>query len=264
MTKTQSQAEGHNRPSAEVLNATGDSPVLLVCEHASHFIPEVFDNLGLEDKDLQSHVVWDPGALAVAELISAALDAKLVVSRVSRLVYDCNRPPTSPGAIPVRSETYNVPGNVGLSDSARTARIANFYEPFCDLLAATLANNPNLQVLVTIHSFTPNYMGHNRAVEFGILHDDDSRLADEMLIAAPALTDMNVQRNAPYGPEDGVTHTLKLHGLSNGVLNVMLEIRNDLIATEIQQKQVANAIAATLEQAMAGLEMSRNPKVAAC
>ena len=42
---------------------------------------------------------------------------------------------------------------------------------------------------------------------------------------------LNTLRNEPYGPEDGVTHTLKLHGLSNGVLNVMIEIRNDLVAT---------------------------------
>ncbi len=40
-----------------------------------------------------------------------------------------------------------------------------------------------------------------------------------------------VQRNAPYGPEHGVTHTLKEHGIANGHMNVMLEIRNDLIDT---------------------------------
>jgi predicted N-formylglutamate amidohydrolase len=256
MTKTQSPAE--------VLNATGSSPVLLVCEHGSSFIPDEFENLGLADKDLQSHVVWDPGALAVAEMVSAALDAKLVVSRVSRLVYDCNRPPISAGAIPVRSEIYEIPGNVGLSGEAREARVRNYYEPFRDLLAATLSDNPDLRLLVTIHSFTPVYMGQKRAVEFGILHDKDSRLADEMLKTAPAMTGMNVERNAPYGPEDGVTHTLNLHGLSNGIPNVMLEIRNDLIANERQQEKVANAIARSIEQAMGRLEISQNPKAAAC
>jgi predicted N-formylglutamate amidohydrolase len=255
MTKTQSPAE--------ILNATGSSPVLLVCEHASHFIPDGFENLGLADKDLQSHVVWDPGALAVAEIISTELDAKLVVSRVSRLVYDCNRPPTSPGAIPVRSEVFDIPGNTCLSDEARAARVRKYYKPFSNLLDATLSNDPALQVLVTIHSFTPVYMGQKRSVELGVLHDKDSRLADQILKTAPALTGLKVERNAPYGPADGVTHTLKLHGQSNGLLNVMLEIRNDLVADAPQQKQIAGAIAASLRQALDRLESSRNPEDAA-
>lgn len=33
------------------------------------------------------------------------------------------------------------------------------------------------------------------------------------------------------GRGDGVTHSLKLHGISNGLANVMIEIRNDLLAT---------------------------------
>jgi predicted N-formylglutamate amidohydrolase len=51
-----------------------------------------------------------------------------------------------------------------------------------------------------------------------------------MLARAPGLTDMLTAKNDPYGPADGVTHTLKEHGLSNGLLNVMIEVRNDLIA----------------------------------
>ncbi|NOX72481.1 MAG: N-formylglutamate amidohydrolase [Alphaproteobacteria bacterium] len=255
---------GCQNPATELLNATGRAPVLLVCEHAAHFIPEVFDNLGLADKDLQSHVAWDPGALAVAKLIGASLDAKLVASKVSRLLYDCNRPPTSPGAIPVQSEAYGIPGNVGLSDEARAQRIRDYYEPFCDLLTVTLADDSNLQVLVTIHSFTPVYMGQNRAVELGVLHDEDSRLADEMLQILPGLCGLNVQRNQPYGPKDGVTHTLKLHGLGSGIHNVMLEIRNDLITTQDQQQQVASAITATLKQALDRLDTSQKFKAAAC
>ncbi len=250
MANTKNRPKGDHNPSAVLLNSTGTSPVLLVCEHAAHFIPAKFENLGLDAADLHSHAVWDPGALAVAKRISATLDAKLVASTVSRLLYDCNRPPTSPGAIPVRSEVYDIPGNIGLSMGARAARVHDYYDPFRDLLAATLADDPNLQVLVTLHSFTPIYKGQTRAVEFGILHDSDSRLADGMLKAAPPLTDMNVRRNEPYGPEDGVTHTLKLHGLGNGILNVMLEIRNDLIERDAQQIAVAGVIVAMLETAL--------------
>ena len=42
---------------------------------------------------------------------------------------------------------------------------------------------------------------------------------------------------------DGVAHTLDEHGHKNGLLNVMLEIRNDLIATEAQQQDWGERLA---------------------
>jgi predicted N-formylglutamate amidohydrolase len=84
-------------------------------------------------------------------------------------------------------------------------------------------------VLVTVHSFTPVYFGQPRDGALGILHDDDPRLADAMLKAASAAGLEGVRRNYPYGPQDGVTHTLRKHGLTRQIANVMLEIRNDLI-----------------------------------
>jgi len=55
-----------------------------------------------------------------------------------------------------------------------------------------------------------------------------------------------VKRNNPYGPEDGVTRTLKVHGIQNRLINVMLEIRNNLIATEDQQRKVAGMLSGLL------------------
>ena len=52
-----------------------------------------------------------------------------------------------------------------------------------------------------------------------------------MLDVAPDCTEMKTALNEPYGPDDGVTHTLREHALPEGMLNVMIEIRNDLIGT---------------------------------
>lgn len=49
-----------------VLRASGASPVVLVCEHASHFIPTDLGDLGLNAKARYSHIAWDPGAMGVA------------------------------------------------------------------------------------------------------------------------------------------------------------------------------------------------------
>ena len=69
---------------------------MIVCDHASNFIPQEYGTLGLDAAELKRHIAWDPGALPVAERMAAALDAVLVQSCVSRLVIDCNRPLDAP------------------------------------------------------------------------------------------------------------------------------------------------------------------------
>ncbi len=232
----------------QIVNPEASSSVVLVCEHAAFFIPASFHNLGLSKEDSKSHATWDPGAMAVARRLSEKLDAALIAGAVSRLVYDCNRPPESEDAMPARSEVIDVPGNVDISAAERAERKRAYYDPFCIAVADQVANT-NKPVIVTIHSFTPVYHGEARAVEIGVLHDIDVRFADAMLRISARHTAANVQRNQPYGPEHGVTHTLKEHAIPNKHLNVMLELRNDLIRTEAQQSAMADMIAIWLADA---------------
>ena len=240
----------------EVTNPSGAGQFLVVCEHASRFIPAEFGDLGLDDAALNSHIAWDPGALAVAEAMSSLLDAPLVVQRVSRLLYDCNRPPEAETAVPAVSEATRVPGNAGLSAADRQARAARFYAPFRDTLAACIGRrveNGRAPVIITVHSFTPVYMGARRETELGILHDTDARFADALLEATKAGTALVIHRNQPYGPQDGVTHTLVEHAVSRGLLNVMLEIRNDLIGDSASQAAMARWLSRCLAEALAAL-----------
>lgn len=244
-----SEAEGS--PVA-VVNPTGKGEVLIVCEHASRRLPESLGTLGLDDKALKSHIAWDPGALATAEIMVSLLDAELIYQRFSRLAYDCNRPPEAPGAMPEVSEVYEIPGNHALSQAARDSRTQALYLPFhaaVDRAIEERAARGQETVLVTMHSFTPVYMGRERAVEIGILHDEDARLADAMLSAA-AGSSHHIRRNEPYGPADGVTHTLIKHGLARGLRNVMIEVRNDLIQEEAGQRVMAGLLADLLKQSL--------------
>lgn len=231
-------------------NAQGTHPVVLICEHASAFIPPSLDNLGLDEKAASSHAAWDPGAASTARHLSGKLDAVLIESTVSRLVYDCNRPPEAASAMPSRSEIYDIPGNARLSADQRQMRIDHYYRPFEKQLTTQLAAHPCPPVLVTMHSFTPVYNGIRRELEIGILHDDDSRLADAMLNVA---TGFDIRRNEPYGPADGVTHTLRQHGVDHGRLNVMIEIRNDLIESDAQCLDIANHLSQWLTTALTTL-----------
>jgi len=238
----------------EVINPQGTSDIVLVCEHASSFIPPEFDGLGLAPEALISHIAWDPGALAVARQMSAFFDAALVAQRVSRLVYDCNRPPEAASAIPEESEIYCIPGNAGLSAAARRDRAERFYFPFRDCLSgmidARIAQGRS-PVIVTVHSFTPVYKGVQRAVEIGILYDDDARLADAMMAMRSEQAGHVVRRNEPYGPADGVTHTLIVQALSRDLLNVMIEVRNDLIGDATSQERYGVLLADWVKAALA-------------
>ena len=237
----------------EVRNAEAASPLVLICEHASPFIPPEFDHLGLAASDRECHVVWDPGAKALATRLAARLDATLITSGISRLVYDCNRPPGAHDAIPARSEMVDVPGNAGLTAEEKADRAERFYHPFREAVASVVARKAD-PILVTVHSFTPIYHGEFREVEIGVLHDADARLADALMSDSSGLASRMVRRNEPYGPADGVTHTLKEHALPGGHLNVMLEVRNDLLADEVAQSAMAAALADWLIEALAKVE----------
>lgn len=237
--------DGHE--AVAIYNATGAGRVVLVCEHASNHVPDDLNSLGVGDDVLASHVAWDIGALGMARAMADVLDAPLVHPTVSRLVYDCNRPPEAGSAVPARSEIYDIPGNRGLSDADREARVRRYYRPFTQALSGLLDDRRGQGIaLVTVHSFTPVFEGAARALDIGVLHDDDSRLADRLLAvmaAADGLSGLTIRRNEPYGPQDGVTHTLKTQALPRGLPNVMFEVRNDLIATKTQQKHMAESLA---------------------
>jgi len=222
-----------------VHNSNGRHPVVLVCEHASAFFPPRYQRLGLDHTNATGHIAWDPGAVETSRCLADKLDAVLVEGTVSRLIYDLNRPPDSPGAMAERSENTVVPGNIDLPSDEIKHRVETYYLPFKNKLATLLSSRTVDPILITIHSFTPQYNGRDRDVEVGILHDVDTLLADRLLDVADGY---NIQRNAPYGPDDGVTHTLQQHGLAHGYLNVMIEIRNDLLTS----KDACEAVAADL------------------
>ncbi|UWR55770.1 N-formylglutamate amidohydrolase [Phaeobacter inhibens] len=234
----------------QIINPDGAGPVVIICEHASAYIPAIYDDLGLAHDDLKSHAAWDPGALDLSLKLSADLDAPVVASTVSRLVYDCNRPPEATSAMPESSELIDVPGNRDLTPADRQARATAVYDPFCAAVSQILDARGSNTVLVTVHSFTPVYFGQPREVEIGLLHDDDSRLVDAMLEHIGRLPGRKVARNEPYGPGDGVTHTLRLHAQPRGLPNVMIEVRNDLMRSEHDIAERAREILLLLEPAV--------------
>lgn len=241
------------QPSGIVINPQGGSRMVLVCEHASNRIPNRYSDLGLSEAAKLSHAAWDLGAQAVAERLSESMDATLVLCTVSRLVYDCNRPASSPDAMRARSEQFVIPGNETLTYEDRMERVETVYEPFNKCLSETLLTPSAPPIMVTIHSFTRVYDGQVRDVDVGFIHDQDTDLAIAMMRHSTAYPDSKFALNEPYSKADGVAHTLELHGTSNGLTNVMVEICNDLIETPEQQDRIAQKLAILLTASLADL-----------
>ncbi|MGJ8527222.1 N-formylglutamate amidohydrolase [Maritalea sp.] len=238
----------------ELVNVAGRSSVLLICEHAANNFPRQFADLGLSEELKKSHIAWDPGAREVSVYMGELLDAQVILGKVSRLIYDCNRPPEAVDAVPTHSEIFDVPGNFDLSSADYQDRVERCFVPFSDLVAKTIRWHKGDAVIVTIHSFTPVYKGENRGTEIGILCDSDDRLARKMMELSSQYADFKFALNEPYGPKDGVTFTLKKHGVENGLHNVMIEVRNDLISTADQQRRMATILADLVTRSLARLD----------
>lgn len=233
----------------KLLNFIERPQFILLCEHASNFIPAELNGLGVDEATINSHAGYDLGALALAKLMMKKLNSPLIAQQVSRLVYDCNRPPSEPSSMPIKSEIYRINGNENLSQEDRDIRTEKYYKPFNELILSLIENeinDKNHVVIVTIHSFTKTYNNEDRTTEIGILHDVDRRYSDAILQVAQNDNEFKFERNQPYGPQDGVTHSLKEYALPHGLHNVMIEVRNDLISNDKDQEIMAEKLATYL------------------
>jgi predicted N-formylglutamate amidohydrolase len=227
-----------DREAVAVDNPEGGGPFVLVCDHASNWVPTSLKGLGLPDSELERHIAWDPGALELARRLSELLDAPLVHATVSRLVLDVNRDPSHPGSIVTRSEDTEIPGNCEISSTERTRRVQSIYEPYHRALDAVIDKREAPQI-ISVHSFTPIYRKEQRPWHIGVLHDDDTRISQPLLELLRADGEFCVGDNQPYAPTDGVYHTLQRHCASRNLRSVLLELRSDTLSAEDGREQWA-------------------------
>src|SRR6201999_4004061 len=103
--------------------------LVLSCEHAAWALPPGVD-LGVPLDVLRSQAGWDHGALDIANQLSEATGLPVHAGVFSRMFVDLNRDPAHPDVIPRVSYGAPVPGNAGLTDGDRAARVAGFHTPY--------------------------------------------------------------------------------------------------------------------------------------
>lgn len=220
-------------PAVEILNDTGRSPFVLICEHASNHIPAEYGKLGLDDRELVRHIAWDIGAAEVTRALSKRLDAAAFLGGYSRLLIDLNRPLHVADSIPLRSESTDIVGNHSLSAAERERRAQLMFHPFQDSLRAHIdqrAVDGRRNILIAVHSFTPVYLGQPRSWHAGVLFDKAEALGQALIAQLSRDPMLNVGANVPYSVSAEADYALVVHGdlLDNPA--VLIEIRNDLIA----------------------------------
>jgi predicted N-formylglutamate amidohydrolase len=184
-----------------------------------------------------------------------------VLQSYSRLVIDCNRDPKVESAMPLISETTEIPGNRDLDPREVEARIAEIFRPYHDRITAIMdaravAGRPT--ILVALHSFTPYYEGWGaRPWHIGILYNRDDRLPRVMLELLRAEPGLTVGDNEPYKISDETDYTIPVHGERRGVVHVEIEVRHDGIETGDGQMVWAERLVHFLRQAAGRLEIIR-------
>jgi predicted N-formylglutamate amidohydrolase len=239
-------------------NPEGSGPFVILCDHASNRIPEDYQSFGFSEAALQTHIAWDPGALAVARHLSKRLDAPLLWPDVSRLIIDCNRAADAASLIVTMGEGRAVDANRDLSAKERTRRLDQIHAPYHAAIDACLSRREATglpTILVAIHSFTPVFFGRARPWQVGIVFADDRRLADLLIRGLASDASLTVGINEPYSPTDQVYYTVARHAGRWHLPAAMIEIRNDEIsdATGVQRwSERLTALLLTAERTLLG------------
>ena len=250
-------------PPFTVDNETGTSPFLIVADHAGKYLPRRLGQLGISNAECEHHAAWDIGVGVVCCLIGKALNAVVVRQNYSRLVIDCNRTPGSGTSILDLSELTRVPGNIGLSERHKLARVREIFQPYHDRIATELdrrreAARPT--ALISVHSFTPVFKTGARLWHVGVLYNRDPRFAQILMELLHREKGLVLRDNEPYSVTDASDYTIPVHGEQRGLHHVALEIRQDLITDEAGQRKFAALFVRLLPHAYERLTSLQIPK----
>lgn len=215
-----------------IYNKNDQNNIILLCDHASHFIPKKYNKLGLSLKDIKRHIGWDIGALKLAKKISKKINATLIYSGYSRLLVDCNRPLKAKEAFTQKSEDTIVPGNINIKKKEKNLRAKKYYFPYHNQIKKIIENKIKIKcipIIVSIHSFTPKYLNKIRPWHIGLLFINDKRLTTHFSKEIKKNKKLVLGLNQPYKMGLEGDFTIPFFAEINGLPYVLIEMRQDLL-----------------------------------
>lgn len=233
-----------------------DAGVLFLCDHASNALPKPYGTLGLGEDALQQHIAYDIGAAFITRRLASLFEAPALLTRFSRLLIDANRGADDPTLVMRLSDGKIIPGNARVTADEIARRRDLFWRPYREAIGATIeamiARGP-MPAVVSLHSFTPAWRSSPRPWEVGVLWDRDPRFAVP-LMEALAADGLVVGDNEPY---DGalVGDTLDEEVTRRGLAGLLIETRQDLVATQEAAVAFADRLARSLRPVLARPEI---------
>ena len=197
---------------------------------------------------MERHIAYDPGAYGVSEELGVLLDAPVLAANFSRLVIDPNRGADDPTLLMKLYDGSVIPANRHADAAEIERRMDLFYRPY-DAQLDRMTALPHT-IVVSVHSFTRQLRGRDpRPWDVGVLYANDDRLARPLIELLQAEGNLTVGDNEPYSghlPGDAIDR----HAIRLGRPNVLIELRNDLIADRDGQKHWAGRLAPILKAAL--------------
>ncbi|MFT4014142.1 MAG: N-formylglutamate amidohydrolase [Paracoccus sp. (in: a-proteobacteria)] len=220
---------------------------LVTCDHATNRVPGWINagNLGIAPEDMERHIAYDVGAAGLSLRLAEKLDAPAILSDFSRLVIDPNRGEDDPTLLMKIYDGTVIPANRHADTAERERRLDRLYRPYHAALG-TLADAHPRRAICAIHSFTRQLRGRpRRPWSVGVLYSHrDERLGKAMVRECRELGWVTGD-NEPYsGHLDG--DSIDRHALAQGRPNLLIEVRNDLIADAVGQEEWAERLAGVL------------------
>jgi predicted N-formylglutamate amidohydrolase len=244
--------------SYEIVDGDQQSGLVILVDHASNWIPPEYADLGLPATELERHIAYDIGAAALGRALAERFRACALFTRFSRLLIDPNRGEDDPTLIMRLSDGAVIPGNAQMDPAEAARRIARFYRPYHEAIAALLdglSAAERAPAILAIHSYTPVWKGAQRPWHAGILWDRDPRMALPLLAALQAEPGLRVGDNEPYAGALK-NDTMYRHGTQRGFAHALLEVRNDLIASPAGVLEWADRLEPILRDILQGPELS--------
>ncbi len=240
-----------DQPAFELIGRqSAESPILVVCDHASQFVPGRLHGLEIDSACFEQHIAYDIGAAGVSRMLARHLNASAVLAGFSRLVIDANRFLTAHDSIPSISDGTVIKGNEAMTMTESLLRVEELFIPYhyeINRAIKGVCQFYNMPLVMSVHSYTPVFQGFERPWEIGVLWEGDDGVASMLIDYLRENTDYHIGENEPYHACNPVGYTIKTHAETKGYPHVLVEIRQDLIADQQGQEAFAQVFADALE-----------------
>ena len=224
---------------------------LITCDHATNRVPEWIQggSLGIAAADMARHIAYDVGAAGLAANLAGILDAPAIFSDFSRLVIDPNRGEDDPTLLMRLYDGTVIPANKHAGPAERERRLNALHRPYHAALEQIAARHQN-RCICAIHSFTPQLRGRPpRPWHVGILYSHKDERLGPAMVRACREEGWITGDNQPYlGHLDG--DSIDRHALAQNRPNLLIEVRNDLIATPQGQAEWAANLAPVITRVL--------------